>query len=89
MLLKNISLSDYSDDELNKFINEAQEVLRDRKNKQLYKKMDEFIALFGELTKKVYFTYYNENSGVTRNFELAKVTSKGQYPEITFYDIDD
>lgn len=90
MLLDNISLSDYSDDELKQFIDEAQEVIRDRKNKQLYKKMDEFAALFSELAKKVYFTYYNEDSGVTHSFELAKVTSKGQYPEITFYaDIDD
>nr|DAR16884.1 MAG TPA: L1 Poxvirus entry protein complex L1 and I2 [Caudoviricetes sp.] len=29
MLIENITLSDYSDDELNKFINEAQKVLRD------------------------------------------------------------
>lgn len=90
MLIEDITLSDYSDDELSKFINEAQEVLRDRKNKQLYKKMDEFAALFNELTKKVYLTYYDEDSGVTHSFELAKVTSKGQYPEVTFYaDIDD
>lgn len=90
MLIENITLSDYSDDELSKFINEAQKVLRDRKNKQLYKKMDEFAALFNELAKKVYLTYYDEDSGVTHSFELAKVTSKGQYPEVTFYaDIDD
>lgn len=90
MLIENITLSDYSDDELSKFINEAQEVLRDRKNKQLYKKMDEFAALFNELAKKVYLTYYDEDSGITHSFELAKVTNKGQYPEVTFYaDIDD
>ena len=90
MLIEDITLSDYSDDELNKFIREAQEVICDRKNKQLYKKMDEFVALFNELTKEVYFTYYDEDSGVTHSFELAKVTSKGQYPEVSFYDdIDD
>lgn len=38
MLIEDINLSDYSDDELNKFIREAQEVIRGRKNKQLYKK---------------------------------------------------
>ena len=53
MLIENITLSDYSDDELSKFINEAQEVLRDRKNKQPYKKMDEFAALFNELAKSI------------------------------------
>lgn len=90
MLLENITLSDYSDDELSKFINEAQEVLRDRKNKQLYKKMDEFAALFNELATKVYLTYYDEDSGVTHSFELARAVNKGQYPEIAFYaDIDD
>lgn len=90
MLIEDITLSDYSDDELNKFIREAQEVIHDRKNKQLYKKMDELIALFNELSKEVYFTYYDEDSGITHSFELATATSKGQYPEVTFYDdIDD
>lgn len=90
MLIEDITLSDYSDDELNKFISEAQKLIRDRKNKQLYKKMDEFAALFNELAKKVYLTYYDEDSGVTHSFELAKVTNNGQYPEVTFYaDIDD
>lgn len=86
MLIEDITLSDYSDDELNKFVHEAQEVIRDRKNKQLYKKMDEFVALFNELTKEVYFTYDDDYNGVTHNFELAKVISQGQYPEITLYD---
>ena len=86
MLIEDITLSDYSNDELNKLIHEAQEVIRDRKNKQLYKKMDEFVALFNELTKEVYFTYDDDENGVTHNFELAKVTSQGQYPEITLYD---
>ena len=36
MLIEDITLSDYSDDELNKFVREAQEVIRNRKNKQLY-----------------------------------------------------
>lgn len=90
MLIEDITLSDYSDDELNKFISEAQKLIRERKNKQLYNKMDELVALFNELTKEVYFTYYDEDSGVTHSFELAKATSKGLYPEVTFYaDIDD
>lgn len=90
MLIGDISLSDYSNDELNTFISEAQKLIRERKNKQLYKKMDELVALFNELTKEVYFTYDDEDSELTHSFELAKVTSKGLYPEITFYsDIDD
>lgn len=52
--------------------------------------MDEFAALFNELATKVYLTYYDEDSGATHSFELARAVNQGQYPEIAFYaDIDD
>ena len=83
MLLDNVTLSDYSNDELEKFIEEAKRTINKRNSEQTRKQIEQFAELFGLMKTSVYFTCEDEN-GYTYLINSMDVMSEGMYPEISF-----
>lgn len=84
MLLDNVTLSDYSNDELEQFIEEAKRTINKRNSEQTRKKIAQFAELFRQLKTSVYFTCENEN-GYTYSINNMNIISEdGMYPEISF-----
>ena len=65
MLLENITLSDYSDNELKQFIDEAKRVLDKREEEHIIEKMKQFKELWEELRYDVYFKCEDENGYIS------------------------
>lgn len=83
MLLDNVTLSDYSNDELEQFIEEAKRTINKRNSEQTRKQIAQFAELFGQLKTSVYFTCEDEK-GYTYLINNMNVISEGMYPEISF-----
>ena len=83
MLLDNVTLSDYSNDELEHFIEEAKRTINKRNTEQTRKQIAQFAELFGRLKTSVYFTC-EDADGYTYIINNMNVISEGMYPEISF-----
>ena len=83
MLLDNVTLSDYPNDELEKFVEEAKRTINKRNSEQTRKQIEQFAELFGQLKTSVYFTCEDKN-GYTYLINNMNVISEGMYPEISF-----
>ena len=83
MLLDNVTLSDYSNDELEKFIEEAKRTVITRNTEQTRKQIEQFAELFGQLKTSVYFTCEDKN-GYTYFVDNMNVFSEDMYPKISF-----
>ena len=82
MLLDNVTFSDYANDELEQFIEEAKRTIDKRNSEQTRKQIAQFAELFGQLKTSVYFTCEDEN-GYTYLVNNMNVVSEGMYPEIS------
>lgn len=83
MLLDNVTLSDYSNDELEHFIEEAKRTINKRNSEQTRKQIAQFSELFGQLKASVYFTC-EDADGYTYIIKNMNIISEGMYPEISF-----
>ena len=83
MLLDNVTLSDYSNDELKQFIDEAQFVINNRNKKEVEDKIKQFIKLFHEIDKSIDFVAEDEN-GASFSVHDVQYDPEHFYPDVTF-----
>lgn len=82
MLLDNVTFSDYANDELEQFIEEAKRTIDKRNSEKTREQIAQFAELFGQLKTSVYFTCEDEN-GYTYLVDNMNVFSESMYPEIS------
>lgn len=83
MLIEDITLSDYSDDELKQFIDAAKRIIDKREKEQAIEKMKQLKELWEELRYDVCFKCEDEH-GYIGVIDGMNLHTEVPYPEVSF-----